>query len=176
MRKTGQTVLLKGNFILRFGVARGGLDARKCTWRAMCLFVGHENSDPDQNSAAYEHMGGSRGGGRGSGPPPPPWKSQKYSFIAILGRIPWKSTRLPSQHSMLGQRNAAYCGIWILSPLQKNVVKVGPLLAKLSGSAHGTGSPLFAYRIMVYQNLNKKWKIPPNKISCQRPATRECKD
>ena len=33
----------------------------------MCLFVGHENSDPDQNSAAYEHMGGSRGGGGGGG-------------------------------------------------------------------------------------------------------------
>ena len=55
---------------------------------AMCLFVGHENSDPDWNSAAYEHMGGSRGGTGGPDPPPSPEKSQKYSFIAILGRIP----------------------------------------------------------------------------------------
>ena len=43
---------------LRFGVAHGGLDARKCTWhiklKPCVLFVGHENSDPDQNSAAYE--------------------------------------------------------------------------------------------------------------------------
>ena len=49
------------------------------------MFVGHENSDPDRNLAAYEHMGGSRGG---TGGPDPPEKSQKYSFIAILGRIP----------------------------------------------------------------------------------------
>ena len=33
------------------------------------LFVGNKNSAPDPNSAAYEHMGGSRGGDRGSGPP-----------------------------------------------------------------------------------------------------------
>ena len=45
------------------------------------------------------------GGGQGVCPPPPtPEKSQKYrvGFLAILVRIPWKITKLPSQHSMLG--------------------------------------------------------------------------
>ena len=100
------------------------------------------------------------GGDRGSGPPPPE-KSQKYSFIAILDRHRYASE---TPHIVV-------FGSSLLSlTLKNNVVKVGPLLAKLSGSAHGTGSPLFAYRIMVYQNLNKKWKIPPNEISCQISA------
>ena len=106
-------------------------------------------------------------GDRGSGPPPPR-KSQKYSFIAIPGRIHWKSTRLPSQHSMLGHHrhtsetpHIVVFGSSLLLLTKKNVVKVGHLLAKLSGSAHGTGSPLFAYRIMSYQNLNKNEKYHP---------------
>ena len=50
-----------------------------------------------------------RGSRRGeAGGPDPPDKSQKYRVsLAILVRIPCKSTKLPSQHSMLGQHRPA---------------------------------------------------------------------
>ena len=45
-------------------------------------------------------------GERAYGPdPPPPWKitiMQGFLHVAILVRIPCKTTKLPSQHSMLG--------------------------------------------------------------------------
>ena len=83
-------------------------------------------------------------GGGGTGcpdpPPPPPWKITFFCFVAILVRIPWKITKLPSQHLMLGHHRPAsetpfkwrfadgptmarYSGIWILSSLIKNKKK-----------------------------------------------------
>ena len=94
----------------------------------MCLFVGHENSDPDQNSAAYEHMGGSR---EGTGGPDPPEKSQKYINIGPNPLKKYKATK-PAFYvgpSSARQRNAAYCGIRILSPLnnkKKTLSKLDP--------------------------------------------------
>ena len=50
-------------------------------------------------------MRGSRGR---TGGPEPHEKSQKISvFLAILVKIPWKITKLPSQHSMLGHHRPA---------------------------------------------------------------------
>ena len=48
------------------------------------------------------HVGIQRGGGTG-GPDPPPLKNHKN--IGFLG--PWKITKLPSQHSMLGHHRPA---------------------------------------------------------------------
>ena len=42
------------------------------------------------------------GGDRGSRPPLPVEKHKKIGFLAILFWTPWKITKLPSQHSMLG--------------------------------------------------------------------------
>ena len=65
---------------------------------------------------------------KGIGVPDSSEKSQSYiGFISNIGPVSIKITKLPSQHSMLGshlngvslanQRWPAYCGIWILSPL-----------------------------------------------------------
>ena len=44
----------------------------------------------------------------GTGGPDPPGKSQKYwVFLAILVRIPWKMTKLSSQHSLSGYHRPA---------------------------------------------------------------------
>ena len=123
-------------------------------------------------------MCGSRGG-TGGPDPPPPEKSQKYSFIAILGRIRWKSTRLPSQHSMLGHhrhasetRHIVVFGSSLLSLTKKKRCQSWTPSGKTFWirAWNRVASPLFAYRIMVYQNLNKKWKMPPNETSCQISA------
>ena len=53
---------------------------------------------------------GSRGGGgEGRGPdPPPPWEITKLlGSLAILVLLPWKITKLPSQHSILGHHRPA---------------------------------------------------------------------
>ena len=82
-------------------------------------------------------MCGSRGGTEG---PDPPEKS-------ILVQIPCKTTKLPSQHSMLGHHRPvsktpmmAHLKRYLdsLSPhqLKKNIVKDEPPLKKLSGSVH----------------------------------------
>ena len=42
------------------------------------------------------------GGGSGT-----PWKSQNIGFLAISVRIPWKMTKLPSQHSLSGYNRPA---------------------------------------------------------------------
>ena len=53
-------------------------------------------------------MCGSRGGGGGDRGSGPPWKSQKnIGFLAILVQIPWKITKLPSQHSTLSHHQHA---------------------------------------------------------------------
>ena len=89
------------------------------------------------------------GGGKGSGPPPPE-KSQKYRVLAILVRIPWKITKLPGQHSMVGHHRPASetsFGGPMMAPhlvvfgpsYQLNnrfQSRVGPTLKKHSGSAH----------------------------------------
>ena len=115
-------------------------------------------ADPTQSSSSnhcqfnysrISDMGGSR---RGQGSEPP-WKVTKiYAFLAILVQIPWKITKLPSQHPILGHyRHASktpytYSGICLdhLPPppppqkKKKKIVKVGPSLTKLSGSVHVT--------------------------------------
>ena len=64
----------------------------------------------------------------GQGLQNPPWKiTEIKGVLAILVQIPWKITKPPSQHSMLGHHQhasetpfkwwPAYSGIWILSPL-----------------------------------------------------------
>ena len=81
----------------------------------------------------------SRGGDRRCGPPTP--KNYKnLGFLAIMVRIPWKITKLPSQHSMLGYHRPAsetkwrFAGgpimarfLWYLDPLSphqgKKVIK-----------------------------------------------------
>ena len=93
---------------------------------------------------------------RGSGPPP--LKNRKnIGFLSNTGLEPLKITKLASKHhrlasetpyksrfgggSMLARLKWCVFGlVWILPPLlkEKQIVKVGPLLAKLSGSAHDT--------------------------------------
>ena len=119
-------------------------------------------------------MGGSRGG---TGvpdpppPPPPPEKSQKYSFIAILDWIPWKSTRLPSQHSMLGHHRHA--------SETTHIVVFGSFLLSFTKKTRCQTVKTFLIRAwnrvstVCLQNhgLSKfKWKIPLNEISCQISA------
>ena len=78
--------------------------------------------------------GGGGGGGWGQWVWASHGKSQKYSSLAILAGIPWKITKLSSQHSMTGHRwpasempfkwrfasrpiiAPACSGIWILFP------------------------------------------------------------
>ena len=98
----------------------------------------------------------SRGGGgdRGSGPPLENHKN--IDFFSNAGPDPLKIVKLPSQFkfwaiigtpgkrhlngvSLVDRRWPANSGIWIIPPpikLKKKVVKVGPPLTKLSGSAH----------------------------------------
>ena len=95
--------------------------------------------------------------GGGPGVRTPTLKNHKN--IAFLSNS--EITKLPSQHSVLGHHQHAsetqfkwrlagpvYSGIWILPPLinLKNVVKVGPPLTKLSGSAHD-------FSQMYYMNM-----------------------
>ena len=110
--------------VLRFGVACGGLDTRKCTWH---IKLSHGPVCSTWKQWPRSDFGGVWTHGRiqrgTGGPDPPPEKSQKYSFIAILGRTnplkKYKATKLAFNvgPSSARQRNAAYCGIWILSPL-----------------------------------------------------------
>ena len=106
-------------------------------------------------------MCGSRGGGRGSGPLE---KYKNIGFLSNTGPDSLKITKLPIQHSMLGPHRPASetpfkwrfaggpleaCLKWYSDPSspphqtkkkkkkKKNLVKVGPPLTKLSGSAHG---------------------------------------
>ena len=82
---------------------------------------------PAKGTSWYVHAQIQRGG------PPPTWKITKnIFFLAILVRIPWEITKLPSQHSMLGRRHTRempfkwhftvgsmmvpFSDIWILSP------------------------------------------------------------
>ena len=104
-------------------------------------------------------MGGSRGGDRRTGhppPPPPPEKSQKYrvSLQYWSGSPENHKTTEPAFNvgpSSAHQRNAilmafrwrandgpikAVFGLSIPHQLQKNVIKFGPHLTKLSGSAY----------------------------------------
>ena len=54
--------------------------------------------------AAKALMRGSRGG---TGGPDPPEKSQNIGFLSNSGPDPWKITKLPSQHLMLGHHRLA---------------------------------------------------------------------
>ena len=55
---------------------------------------------PNVETYIFQVIPGSRGGDRGSGPPP--WIITKLlGSLAILARLPWKITKLPSQHSLL---------------------------------------------------------------------------
>ena len=82
-------------------------------------------------------------GGRGGAGVRTPLKNHKnIGLLCNTGPDPLKFSKvskLPSQHSMFGHNGHAsetpFGGIKILSPL-KNVVRVGPPLTKLSGSAH----------------------------------------
>ena len=91
----------------------------------------------------------------GSGPPE---KSQNIWVLSNTGPDPRTITKLPSQHSMLGHHRHAsetpfkwrFAGGPMMARLKlhldspsphqlKTLVKVGPPLIKLSGSAHETG-------------------------------------
>ena len=52
----------------------------------------------------------------GGGGPDPPGKSQIYRVLAILVRIPWKITWLPSQHFMAGDDRPASKTLLFLDP------------------------------------------------------------
>ena len=90
---------------------------------------------------------------------PTPEKSQNIGFLSNIGLDPQKNTKLPNKHSMLGHHRHAsetpITGILAFrwrtnngplmvvfgsylpsSTKNKNVVKVGPLPTKLSGSVH----------------------------------------
>ena len=104
----------------------------------------------------------------GSGPPTPTKNHKNIGFLSNTGPDPLKTTKQPSQHSMLGHhRHASETpfkwrvaggpmmarGIWILPPLinykeEKKRCQIGPLLTKLSGSAHA--SPCSTATISVY--------------------------
>ena len=84
-------------------------------------------------------MRGSRGVDRGSEPPLIYQKA--IGFLSNTGSDPLKITKLPSQHSMLGNYRwwwPAATGLWssLPSSLKKTFVRVGPPLTKLSGSVH----------------------------------------
>ena len=86
------------------------------------------------------HMRGSRGG-QGVRTPHPE-KSQAIGFLSKTGPDSMKNHKLPSQHSMLIRRWVVDGPILVVfgyslpSSAKKNVVGIGPPLAKLSGSAH----------------------------------------
>ena len=65
-----------------------------------------------------------RGGGGGKGPGPP-LKSQKIGFLCNTGPDPLKTTKLPSQHSMLGHHLPAS-----ETPFRRRFT-VGPMMAQL---------------------------------------------
>ena len=104
--------------VLRFGVARGGLDARKCTWHIKLSHVPvcrtWKQWPRSEFGGVWTH-GRIQREDRGSGPPPlKNHKHIKYSFIALKK---YKATK-PAFNvgpSSARQRNAACCGIWILS-------------------------------------------------------------
>ena len=91
------------------------------------------------------------GGARG----PYPLKNHKnIGFPSNTGPDPWKITRLPSQHLMLGhQRHASdgvslaglcwppYGGIWILSPLINEPGRVAQSVTCLATDASLTADP-----------------------------------
>ena len=117
-------------------------------------------------------MHGSRGGT--GGPIPPPLKNHKnIGFPSNTGPDPLKITKLPSQHSVLGHhphaspmafRWQADDGPVIVvfgsslpsSTKKKKVIKVGPLLTKLSGSAYA----------MVLMVVNTIWTSDFLSIKC----------
>ena len=104
--------------------------------------------------AHIDHVGIQRGGGRSEGPDPTPEKQQEnVGFLSNTGPDPLKNQAnidpLAKRHFngilLAGRRWPAYSGIWIrlpphqLSPRQKtkkHVLRVGPPLTKLFGSAH----------------------------------------
>ena len=91
-------------------------------------------------------MCGSRGGGggdRGSGPPLK--NHENIGFLSNTGPDPLKNHKAIKLAFNVGKRNAIYW--WYLDPssphqAKKNIVKVGPPLTKLSGSAHVKGGTL----------------------------------
>ena len=122
-----------------------------------------------QAACFWSRMCGSREGDRGSGPPPP-WKILKIKgFLAIQVWIPWKSQSYqamiecwviigtPAKRHLNG---VSLAGRWWprLYPLIKwkkrkkeiNVVKVGPPLTKLSGSAHEVLRVFLSYFLTWY--------------------------
>ena len=126
-------------------------------------------------------MGGSRGETGCPDPPPPaaPQNNHKnIGFHSNTGPDPLKTTRLPSQDSMLGHHLQSsetpfkwrFAGgqmvarlWWYLDPLsfhqlkKKNVFKVGSPLTKLSGYVHAMGrSVVCDYGIPGHSNLFSK--------------------
>ena len=105
-------------------------------------------------------MCGSSWGGTGDpDPPPPPENYKNIGFLSNTSPDPFKITKLPSQQPMFGHYRPAsetpfnwrfaggpmmaqlYRYLDPLSPhqikkIKKNVIKVGPPLTKLPGSAH----------------------------------------
>ena len=99
-------------------------------------------------------MRGSRVGTGGSGHPPPPLKYQKnIGFLAILDRIPcnsqnfqshqasiqcWAITGPPAKRHLSSSARQVLVVFGSSLPLKKRcqMCRVGPLLTKLSGSAH----------------------------------------
>ena len=97
-----------------------------------------------QSDEVQTNMCRSRGGDRGSGPPLENYKN--IGFLSNIGPDPLKITKLPIQHSMLGHHRPARdtpfkcVNSGISHQTKKKVVKVGPTLTKLSGSAYDKGS------------------------------------
>ena len=83
-------------------------------------------------------------GDRGSGPPPthPPEKSQSYRvFVAVLVRIAWKITKLPSQQSMFGH----------FRPSTKWRFAGGPIMARFQ--RFGSSLPPHQLKKCLWQNF-----------------------
>ena len=115
----------------------------------------HTFSKFDQQVACAGSEGGGRGGAGGLDPPE---KSQNIGFLNHFCLDPlkkkhtqnyqaniqcWAIISTPAKRhlngvSLTGRCWPAYSGIWIFPPLinLKNPVKIGPPLAKFSGSAH----------------------------------------
>ena len=80
-------------------------------------------------------MCGSRGGNRGPDPPLENYKN--IGFLSNTGPEPLKITKLPNQHSMLGQHRPANSGIWIQTK-KKTLSKLDPLWQNFLDPRMGT--------------------------------------